>query len=124
MKVIAYAYGAAKHCPDCTKKDWESDRLQRDANHVHASPGLDDNGLPFDLVDSEGNIIGAEFDDTEVDCPAHCDKCGEFLPLRLTPDGEAYVREQIEFEPEDAVAKIWQEHYSYLFAGKNERGAP
>lgn len=44
----------------------------------------------------------------EADSPQHCDMCGVFLENPLTPDGDAYVREQAaEFETESDMS--WAE---------------
>ena len=53
----------------------------------------------------------------EADSPHHCDACGTFLENPLTPDGEAYVRQQMTAGGRPGVLAEWREFYSYLFEG-------
>jgi hypothetical protein len=45
----------------------------------------------------------------EADTPQHCDACGLFLENPLTPDGDAYVREQAEQETCREVDDSWED---------------
>lgn len=53
----------------------------------------------------------------ESDGPEHCDRCGLFLENPLTSDGEAHVKEELEFADGDPeVLKVWAEFYDYIMA--------
>lgn len=48
----------------------------------------------------------------EADSPQHCDMCALFLENPLTPDGDAYVREQVapyEYPDENGDVATWPE---------------
>ncbi len=78
MRVIAYAYEADVHCPACTAK--AAQRMKLDHSHPYAmgeSCG-DDNGIEYDLVDSEGNLIHPVFDIDENNFK-HCSDCSDEL---------------------------------------------
>lgn len=67
-KVIGYTYEADTHCVDCTIA--ASKRMLVDNNHPYAVPlssfgKLDENGLHYNLVDSEGNLVHPIFDTDE-----------------------------------------------------------
>lgn len=55
--IIAYAYDAALHCPECTP-----DNLKRE-----------------DAVDSEGNPVHPIFGSDELNSEDTCDDCGNLL---------------------------------------------
>jgi hypothetical protein len=78
MKIKAYAFEADVHCPTCTKK--ASLRMKLDHNHWQSmgESCKDDNGVEYDLVDSEGNLIQAVFGISENDF-THCGDCHEEL---------------------------------------------
>lgn len=72
--VLAYAYDADMHCVACTRRAWAQKALVRDAAHPYASPGRDENGLPCDLVDREGNLVMPLFADA-VEQEEYCGDC-------------------------------------------------
>lgn len=76
--ILGYAFAADIHCPDCTHKAWQNGSLARDAAHCYAHKERDENGLPMDLVDHEGNIIHPLFLDA-VEQTEHCGDCGEVI---------------------------------------------
>lgn len=85
MKTIAYAFEADLHCVPCTKQ--ATSRMQVDNYHPHAhglssspSGNRDENGLHYNLVDSEGNLIHPVFDideNPDYPRPQHCGDCQE-----------------------------------------------
>lgn len=72
MRIIAYTYLADVHCPDYTNVDACSGLLQR-------KPPLqletDEHGLPYDLVDREGNNPTPIFS-TDEHLELRCGDCG------------------------------------------------
>lgn len=68
--VTGYAWGAAIHCPPCTKDAWQDGGLR------HASLEMDDNGIPVVLSDGEG-LVGVVFISSEMDSQQCCDTCFE-----------------------------------------------
>lgn len=76
MKIIAYAYEAALHCPGCTHK-----RHQRSPFRVRApSPGPgDEHGIPWLAIDREGNRVHPVFDTSSDADGEYCDDCMEPL---------------------------------------------
>lgn len=54
MKIIAYTYDADIHCPDCTEHRAAVGLLTR---RPPLQLGTDENGIAFDLVDTEGNAV-------------------------------------------------------------------
>ena len=68
MRIIAYAYDAALHCPECTYNAAAVGLLQRVAP---LSPYTDEHGLTDDLVDSESNPVHPVFN-TDETYPGEC----------------------------------------------------
>jgi hypothetical protein len=53
------------------------------------------------------------FRSDETDAPMHCDACRVLLPIRLTPDGRAYVAEAIaDGRGDQDVLQAWADAYS------------
>ena len=81
MSIIAYAYLAALHYPECTRH-----ALYAYPQHIyrlHLGPAqLDEHGLPDDLIDREGNPVRPVFSTDEVAPGEVCDDC--FRPLMST----------------------------------------
>ena len=73
-RIYAYAFEAALHCVPCTQK--QAQRMKLDHNHPYAMGQTckDDNGVEYDLVDREGNLINPEFDH-DLTADDHCDDC-------------------------------------------------
>lgn len=92
---IAYTYEADQHCEACAYKRF----------------GRNDRG-DITGTDTEGNEVGAWFEDERFDYPAHCGDCGEFLENRLTDTGVAYLREMLTLPGEPAVLALWREFYA------------
>ena len=76
MKIIAYTYEADVHCPACTKKAGQ--RMLLDHRHPYAmgTSWIDDNGIEYDLVNSEGNLIHPVFN-TDEDPDGTFTRCGD-----------------------------------------------
>ena len=73
MRIIAYTYDAAMHCPACTLRNFHTGRL------ALAYPcANDEHGVPYDLLDREGNPVRPVFTTDEHDF-THCCDCGEGL---------------------------------------------
>lgn len=70
-RVVGYAYDADVHCVACTLADFHRGAFQTDGGL------LDENGLPVETDDSEGNRVSPIFstDDAETcgDCGRECD---------------------------------------------------
>lgn len=75
MRIIAYAYCADVHCPDCARTNADVGILTR---KPPLQLGADRHGLAFDLIDREGNAIHAIYDIDEGD-NTHCGDCLEAL---------------------------------------------
>lgn len=62
-EVVGYTYDADFHCPDCTRDAMRSGRLQTGLviGERDYKPSADENGIPEDLIDSEGNEIHPVF---------------------------------------------------------------
>lgn len=73
--IIAYTFESNVHCLDCTRK--AAERMKLDHNHPYAmgESCKDDNGIEYDLVDTEGNLIKPVFITDEHDF-THCGDCG------------------------------------------------
>lgn len=67
--VVGYSYDADSHCPACTKAAVAKGQL-----YHPALAELDENGVPFDTEDSEGNPVHPIFGGGEVECD--CRECG------------------------------------------------
>jgi hypothetical protein len=87
--VVGYSYSAGVHCVDCTRKACDEGVLKCDPLHPYASPHPDQNGIPGDACDHEGNIVHPLF---LGDCEniEHCGDCVSVLPGTddLPPLGE------------------------------------
>ena len=74
MLIIAYTYEAAMHCPKCTLRNFHTGRL------ALAYPcANDEHGVPYDLLDREGNEVRPVFITDETDPCETCDDCGEAI---------------------------------------------
>ena len=92
-----YAYEGSHHCTDCARERFG---------------GALDGGTAIDL---EGNRPGAGFDTDELDAPASCNDCSEFIMTGLTDTGELYVIDAImakKGRPE--VLEEWREAFDWL----------
>jgi hypothetical protein len=102
--VNVYIYQAALLCSYCG----EAQRRHLDEAFAEngAAPGTDEDDsdrYPQGPYPGGGG---------EADCPQHCDQCGLFLENPLTPDGDAYVREQAEqyaYPDENGDVATWSE---------------
>ena len=74
MKIIAYTYNAAHHCPNCTREAAANGTLTRQPPLTRET---DEHGVAQDLIDCEGNEVGVVFDIDEHDDGLCCDTCGE-----------------------------------------------
>lgn len=79
MQIMAYTFEADIHCPACTKQT--AQRMLLDHRHPYAmgESCLDDNGIEYDLVDSEGNLIHPVFNTDEACHLTHCGDCHQKL---------------------------------------------
>lgn len=80
---------------------------------------------PEDGEDSEGNGIGAIFDESEWDSPVHCTACHALLETALTAEGAEYVREAVKaFEQEgrgsEEVIAEWREAFPWALDHPSE----
>ena len=79
MRIVAYTYLAALHCPYCTGYALRAYRQQ--ITRPYPGPAqLDEHGLPDDMVDREGNPVRPVFSTDEIAPDEVCDDC--FRPLR------------------------------------------
>ncbi len=75
MKIIAYAYSAGHHCPQCANDAAACGVLLR---QPPLSRETDEHGLALDLIDSEGNPVTPVFDTDETPREGICcDDCYE-----------------------------------------------
>lgn len=74
MQIIAYTYDAAMHCPKCTLRQFTIGRLT--LAHPCAN---DEHGVPYDLLDREGNEVRPVFITDEIDSCETCDDCGRAI---------------------------------------------
>jgi hypothetical protein len=70
--IIAYAYEAALHCPDCTRKRHQRTPFQYPAEDC--GPG-DEHGIPWRAVDREGNRVHPVFSTSSDADGEYCDDC-------------------------------------------------
>lgn len=77
--LIGYAYEAALHCVDCTVARHKAGGFRVDPTYEHAGE-LDENDVPYDALDSEGNPLAPIFETTELEPGDCCDDC--FEPFR------------------------------------------
>lgn len=79
MRIVAYAYLAALHCPYCTRYALRAYRQQ--ITRLHPGPArLDEHGLPDDMIDREGNPVRPVFSTDALEPDDVCDDC--LRPLR------------------------------------------
>ena len=77
MRIIAYSYLAALHCPDCTRSALRAYRQQ--ITRPYPGPAqIDEHGLPDDMVDREGNRVHPVYSDG-IEPGDVCDDC--FRPI-------------------------------------------
>jgi len=79
MRIIAYTYLAAIHCPDCTRRALHAYRQQLTRPFV--GPAVyDEHGLPDDMIDREGNPVRPVFStDGDIGPADTCDDCGRHI---------------------------------------------
>ena len=75
MRIIGYTFEADVQCPACTIHMANVGRLRREPP---ITLGVDENGLPMDLVDREGNLVHPVFDIDEHEF-TNCGACGAAL---------------------------------------------
>lgn len=75
MKIRAYTYNAAMHCIECTRNAADVGLLTREPPLQF---GTDENGIAFDVVDSESNPVTPVFRYEDLD-GEYCDDCQEPL---------------------------------------------
>ena len=84
--VVGYAYHSEVSCPNCTLADLEYGELRvpmyTDDDGYPLEVDDDNNGIPYETFDYEGNRIGAVFAGAEWDYPLHCN-CGEVLDISI-----------------------------------------
>lgn len=68
--IVGYAYNADLHCITCTKADYSNRIIKRG---TPAGFQADDNGIPLDAIDREGNPVHPVF----VDTADGSDMCGD-----------------------------------------------
>lgn len=78
MRIIAYSYLAALHCPYCTRYALRA-YPQQITRSTSGPAQLDEHGLPDDLIDREGNPVHPVFSTDELAPDEVCDDC--FRPL-------------------------------------------
>lgn len=79
MRIVAYTYLAALHCPDCTRRALRAYHQQ--IFRPHPGPAqLDEHGLPDDMIDREGNPVRPLFSTDEIAPDEVCDDC--YRPLK------------------------------------------
>jgi hypothetical protein len=73
-RIYGYAFEADAHCVPCTQK--ATQRMKLDHNHPYAmgESCKDDQGVEYDLVDREGNLIHPLFT-TDAELHTHCGDC-------------------------------------------------
>ena len=72
-RVIAYSWEADVHCTACSKIRFPADQGK-----------TDENGVPYEAVDREGNTIYPLFDHHEVLEDIFCGTCGD--EIATAPD--------------------------------------
>lgn len=75
MRIIGYTYDADVHCPTCTLEKAAIGLLIR---QPPLQLDTDEHGLPYDLIDREGNPVHPIMDIDEHDF-THCGDCGADL---------------------------------------------
>lgn len=95
MRII-YVYQAAMHCEACCEPIVKI---------------LEESGA-VDYGDSDSFPQSVPVMQCESDTPQHCDSCGCFLENPLTPDGFAYVREELRRNTgRPDVLETWRNFY-------------
>lgn len=99
-----YIYQASLWCDDC------GDEIKRMLDCADRDDSFDDDSEHYPQWGS---------DDSESDCPEHCDGCGKFLGNSLTSDGVDYVvstvRDDLEEGRVDSIAcTVWKPFYFWL----------
>jgi len=103
--ILGYTYDADTYCVPCTEREYPGATDWR-------VEGFD----PGDYLDSEGNMVGPIFADSEWDAPEHCGRCRVFLGTNLTADGYAYVVDALARADGDSdVLATWYNEYSQHF---------
>lgn len=64
----------------------------------------------------------------EFDYPVHCEKCEKLVPVKLTPEGEKYVLEQVAIynsggQGRREILEGWLDHYDYIGVELREGGS-
>lgn len=78
-RITGYTYEADLHCPACTKG--ATQRMKLDHHHPYAmgKSCKDQNGVEYDLIDAEGNLIRPLFVTDEHPSTPTCADCGAQL---------------------------------------------
>jgi hypothetical protein len=107
-KVIAYTFNAAHHCPDCAVKAHANGALAQAPESLALPQGTDENGIPFALIDGEGNPIHPIFDTDETPASGvYCDTCGTEIVPR---DPDRLICEALEAsDPVEAIFQLIKE---------------
>lgn len=71
MRIIGYSYDATIHCIQCAERDAAVGIIKR---MPPLRSDVDENGLAYDLVDSDENPINPIFSTDEL-CGDCCDDC-------------------------------------------------
>lgn len=76
--VNGYAYNADTYCPACTTEALEDGILYSPTKDGE----VDENGIPYDAIDTFGDTVFPIFADSEWDYVVHCD-CGEEIETKV-----------------------------------------
>ncbi len=88
MRVIAYTYDADMHCVCCTRLRFAVNSFEQiqtqyyGATHIFSdgtTEQLDENLIPYDATDDEGNKVHAVFDTDELNDVEYCGGCHEVI---------------------------------------------
>lgn len=83
MRVIAYAYDADIHCPECARERFPANttliRPRSNGKELYDTGPDDENGVGYDALDREGNAVHPVFSTDELHY-THCGDCRQ--PLR------------------------------------------
>ncbi len=69
VMIIGYAYEADEHCRKCAREKFTG----------HGSGEMDENGVPVDAIDDEGNTISPRFITDQVINDVYCGTCGDII---------------------------------------------
>jgi hypothetical protein len=107
-KVIAYVFNAGIHCPNCASKAHASGAFAQAPESLALLPGTDENGIPYALVDGEGNPIHPVFvTDEHPATGVYCDTCGAEIVPR---DPDRLICEALEAsDPVEAIFQLIKE---------------